>query len=822
MQNVSRPKKLLFGLAFSLCLFAMLELILWVGGVPTVIEREDPFRGFSGLLSVYQREGDVYRTRRAVVGSTFNDQSFLADKPANGVRMFCLGGSSSYGYPWGAEAAFLSIAGEAAAANHPELRVEAINASGISYAMHRMNIVADELLSYKPDVFVVYEGHNEFIEPAFFDALKRRSPSRNRLEYLVAHSRVFSSMWFLRERLESRRPSVPKEVNAVVERDQTRTFSREEKGVIVAEFRWRLERLVTRAQAAGVKVLLATVPCNLRWRPEGSLMGGLSDKNRLNWEGAFFSGKNKLNAHDFAGACMNLELAVRLAPGHAETQYLLGQAYEGVSRWDDARLAYQRACDADAKPIRRLSGVNEVIRAVAREHDALLVDVDKIFEERSEHGLVGFNLIEDYVHPTREGHELIAWHMWEAMEQAGWFKRGAPAQRVVFDRLVAERRKKLSGTENATWIRNQAFILQNQGRIREAMEKYRECLAKAPEDQAALQNFGGLLDETGRSAEAVEVLERLVAINSRNFVACNNLGNALLHVDKVTEAIRSYEQALQIQPDYAQGHANLGSALTRAGKLPEAIGHIEQALRIEPNSALAHNYFGLALLQGGKVPEAIGHFEQALRIQPASDEVHFNLARALAATGRLPEAIGHLEQALKIRPNHPLVHHSLGLAFLQTGKVPEAIKHFEEALRIKPGLAEAHYALAVALEKVGKFQEAIGHYTEAVRLRPDLLLALNNLAWIRATNADSKLRDGAEAVRLAEHACQLTGRKQASCLDTLAVAYAEAGRFQEALATAEEAVALARAAKQSAADEIQSRLELYRAGKPYREPVRGE
>ena len=90
--------------------------------------------------------------------------------------------------------------------------------------------------------------------------------------------------------------------------------------------------------------------------------------------------------------------------------------------------------------------------------------------------------------------------------------------------------------------------------------------------------------------------------------------------------------------------------------------------------------------------------------------------------------------------------------------------------------------------------------------------------WSRATNEDPKLRYGAEAALLAEHASQLTGRKDSGLLDTLALAYAEAGKFPEAVTTAEEAVALAKAAKQQAlVAAIHGRVELYRAGKPCRE-----
>ena len=92
-----------------------------------------------------------------------------------------------------------------------------------------------------------------------------------------------------------------------------------------------------------------------------------------------------------------------------------------MNRFEDAAAVFAQASDLDASPIRRVSGINRAIRQVAREYETLLVDADRIFRKRSEHGLVGFNLIEDYVHPTIEGHEIIAWNIWNSMERAGWF-----------------------------------------------------------------------------------------------------------------------------------------------------------------------------------------------------------------------------------------------------------------------------------------------------------------------------------------------------------------------------------------------------------------
>jgi tetratricopeptide (TPR) repeat protein len=113
----------------------------------------------------------------------------------------------------------------------------------------------------------------------------------------------------------------------------------------------------------------------------------------------------------------------------------------------------------------------------------------------------------------------------------------------------------------------------------------------------------------------------------------------------------------------------------------------------------------------------------------------------------------------------------------------------------------------------------MAEYRLLLAAKPDQPEALNNLAWLLATSPDAAVRDGAEAVRLAEQGCRLTDYKQAQMLGTLAAAYAEAGRFTEAVTTAQKAIELARAGgdMQFAAANAQL-LSLYRAGRPYHEP----
>ena len=173
---------------------------------------------------------------------------------------------------------------------------------------------------------------------------------------------------------------------------------------------------------------------------------------------------------------------------------------------------------------------------------------------------------------------------------------------------------------------------------------------------------------------------------------------------------------------------------------------------------------------------------------------------------------------LEKNPASWMPHYNLGLLLDQRGQLDAAIEHYSEALRLKPDLADAQNNLGAALDRQGKTEDAIAHYREAIRLKPDWPDAQSNLAWTLATHESSRYRDGAEALKLAERACAATGFTQPAFLDTLAAAYAEVGRFEDARRTARSALALAVSSRlEDLAREIRSHLAEYEAGRPYHE-----
>jgi len=242
------------------------------------------------------------------------------------------------------------------------------------------------------------------------------------------------------------------------------------------------------------------------------------------------------------------------------------------------------------------------------------------------------------------------------------------------------------------------------------------------------------------------------------------------------------------------------------------------ALACTSRNAVAHHDLGLALENRGLLAEAIEQYEQAIEIQPGHVEAHNNLGKMLTSLGRSDEAMTHLRKAVELEPNRPEPHWNLGNVLAREGRLDEATKQFEQALKLRPDYAAAHCHLGMALASRGRVEDAVTHYREALEIDPGYVEALNNLAWLRATWPDATYRDGTEAVELAQRAVTITGGQQPEFLDTLAAAYAEAGRFENAVTTARQALDLAfQQKKQALVESLQSRLMRYESRSAFRD-----
>jgi tetratricopeptide (TPR) repeat protein len=291
--------------------------------------------------------------------------------------------------------------------------------------------------------------------------------------------------------------------------------------------------------------------------------------------------------------------------------------------------------------------------------------------------------------------------------------------------------------------------------------------------------------------------------------------NARFRPKMVAEDIAGYETALRTDPANIALHDDAAQMYLELGRASEAVAHFRSSATLKPESAAAHFNLGVALTAAGKLDEAIASYRTSLRLRPDYALAHTNLGYALMLHGNLLEAIEQYRAALRADPASAVAHNNLGNGLLQHGDIVEAMSYLREALRLDPAFAEAHYNIARASQGRGEFAEALEHYRQAARLKADWTPVLADLAWLLATAPDGNLRNGSEAIRLAERAVSLTGRRSATPLDVLAAAYAEAGLFDRAVTTAQAAIELA-SPSGPIATAILERQELYKQHRPYR------
>lgn len=219
----------------------------------------------------------------------------------------------------------------------------------------------------------------------------------------------------------------------------------------------------------------------------------------------------------------------------------------------------------------------------------------------------------------------------------------------------------------------------------------------------------------------------------------------------------------------------------------------------------------------GDLERAYSAFQAALDATPESGAAANGLGTVLMDQGRADEALPLFRRAVRADPRNPLWQSNLGLALATLGRWSEALSPLDQAARLAPNLAATQALLGMANEVTGNHAAAAAAYRAALNADSDHFQAANNLAWLLATSPEASLRDGAEAVDLAEGCVAI--RRSPSTLDTLAAALARAGRFEEAVAVQEEALRLNRASQEVPQADLEGRLASYVSGKAYQQPL---
>jgi lysophospholipase L1-like esterase len=428
----SKYRKVLFHLAAIVVVISPLvlgELVIRLCVPAPAVSVDDPYVSFSGIRPLFVPDSngtrlEIDKERLAC----FCPQSFAAVKRPDTFRIFCLGGSTVQGRPYAVETSFTTWLKLNLDAARPQTDFEVVNCGGISYASYRLVPIMSEVLKYEPDLFIIYTGHNEFLEDRTYQRLKR-VPSMligvhramlNLRSYSLANEFISKRRSRPTETGSSSKTVLPTEVSAKLDFDDgLKTYHRDEvwREGTIEHFARNLQTMISMSRGAGIPIILVNPVSNLKDSPpfKSEFSTGLSsnEKERITelWEEA-----GKLSWDDTYGKIRFLEQAAEIDNRHAGLLYLIGKCYEHIGRLDEAKKWFVNAKEEDVCPLRILEPMNEAILSVAAKNDVPLVDVKSLLEGQSKEGVLGDEWLLDHVHPTIEGHQLISNSLYEAME----------------------------------------------------------------------------------------------------------------------------------------------------------------------------------------------------------------------------------------------------------------------------------------------------------------------------------------------------------------------------------------------------------------------
>ncbi|HKE01766.1 MAG TPA: SGNH/GDSL hydrolase family protein [Planctomycetota bacterium] len=435
MNGGAFAKKVAFALLPPLGVCAAAEIALRAAGVPAPRYVGYPARYWVSSAEPGKPPGWVRATPRTFRYAPEPKPLFLRDKPANGLRVFFLGDSLAFGWPYeiGGSSDWLRVR---LVSRHPDRRVEVVNAGNPGWHAAETRVLLQECLERQADVVVWMAGNSEFTPENMArldEELDRRPAAAVRSALLDL--RIVTLLGRVAPAFATRRVFLAENLASAGIPCHRAPLAR-----VTERFRRSVLGAVADARAAGARIVLCTLPRNVRRAsPHTSVFSAeLRDdpERRARFDEAFTAGELALASVDGEGALAALERARAIDASPAKLHHALGRALELLGRRDAANAAYREAVERDGCPTRVPEAFEDAIRSVAAEERVPLVDLERVFDAACAEGLAGNELLTDNAHPNLEGHELVAAHLIACFERdlgLGGTRPEPPRDRLALD-----------------------------------------------------------------------------------------------------------------------------------------------------------------------------------------------------------------------------------------------------------------------------------------------------------------------------------------------------------------------------------------------------
>jgi len=616
-------KKLTFALTVIVLFYAAVEGILFLAGVTPLNDRTDPYLGFAGYAPLFVEatttDGEhVFRTADTKI-DWFNRQAFPARKETDVTRVFCLGGSTTYGRPYDDTTSFCGWLREFLTAADPSRQWQVVNGGGISYASYRIVRLMEELVQHEPDLFIIYTGHNEFLEQRTYGRLLRTPDFMRDMGSLASHLRLYS---LLSDILYPTPDVLSTEIDALLDNSiGPEDYHRDDamRDAVLEHFRISLERMAHIGRESGAELIFVTPASNIRdfspfkAQPSAGVdAGSLRQVDRLKE-----SITEHLDNQEYEQAAALADQALAIDPRDAELLFLNGRVLLALGEFEEARRALIAARDEDVAPLRALSPMARTVAEVASTNSIGLVDFAGMMEKVSSEGIPGDEQFLDHVHPSIETHRMLGL--------------------AILDQMVEMNVASPASTWNDAAVSN--ITERVSGSVDEAARAW------------ALATVARVLSWAGKQSEALRLAKRATEMTGDHHTLYQML-TVLVRNKRYEEALDYAQQAARLMPDIAYVRKMNGIILSDNGRSAEALQELEIAAQLDPTMTDIHYHLGVVLSDLGQVDRAERAYRTAIELEPGNADALNNLGILFALRGDYAEATDWFERAVDVDPGH--------------------------------------------------------------------------------------------------------------------------------------------------------------------------
>ncbi len=476
---------------------------------------------------------------------------------------------------------------------------------------------------------------------------------------------------------------------------------------------------------------------------------GLTAEQLTQWDRYFQAGRELELAGDFGAALEQYERACQVDADHADLAYCMGNCLHALARFDEAKTRFTEARDLDTLRFRADSPINAAIRQAAEDladRGAVLLDLEGCLEARSKDGLLGDDFLIDHVHLNFRGNFLAAYAAMQAIARAMPDPALDPAdgreeelfelcrRRLVYNdheryhlAMVMYRRKtlapfagQLGHEKHMENLREGLFALRRlvkgrkeseaayvtalerapldsylnvrygeflvrDGRLRDAIQRYREVLEVQPFNMRVRIVFAQALARGGVKDEAIKIVTSdLTPYRYGRKEALLMLGTYYVKNGMIADAQKVYQELHQIDPDNVDVLVNLAAAASHANDLDAMKRHLDEALDIAPDSVQAAINMGNYYAKNNQPAEAQRWFAKAVQAEPQSELAHIGLGIQSIRLKQMDTGTGHVAKAAECKPDFVEAYQLLAALCAQAGQTEEARNYSELMVLFKP------------------------------------------------------------------------------------------------------------------------------------------